>query len=89
LASSLLFASGAAQSQLKPAPGSSDRAGASTGGRDAFIAPVVDIRIQDQGLALPRGLEEAPITPPAPTPVATPPDAKSEPAKNEPPATGK
>ena len=94
LASSLLLAGGAAQGQIKPAPGSSDRpAGSSPGGRDAFIAPVVDIRIQDQGLALPKGLEEPPIiAPPGAAPraeeavrTAPPADEKSAP----PPATAK
>ena len=89
LASSLLLASAAAQSQIKPAPGSSDRPGGSSPvGRDAFIAPVVDIRIQDQGLALPKGMEEPPLAAPAPIPPAEPPKAEGT-IKTAPPATAK
>jgi hypothetical protein len=92
LASSLLVACGAAAAQTQPTPAqtTSERGvGTPASGRNAFIAPVVDIRIQDQGLALPKGLEEPAITAPAPTPTAVPADAKSEPAKSQPPATGK
>ena len=93
---SLLVACGAAaaQTQANPTQSTTERGiGAPTSGRNAFIAPVVDIRIQDQGLALPKGLEEPPvIAPPAAAPraeeavrTAPPADEKSAP----PPATAK
>ncbi len=89
LASSLAFLGGdaLAQGQAKPPAEASDRpASAPAGGRNAFIAPVVDIRIQDQGLALPKGLEEPPITAPA---AGTPEPKPEQTIKTAPPATAK
>jgi len=85
------LATTAAQAQTQPgiAPASSDRpVGAPAAGRNSFIAPVVDIRIQDQGLALPKGMEEPPLAAPAPIPPAEPPKAE-ETIKTAPPATAK
>lgn len=76
-----------AQSPPGVAPAISDRpVNAPAGGRNSFIAPVVDIRIQDQGLALPKGLEEPAIPAPAQAPSGA---AKPEDAKSAPPATAK
>jgi hypothetical protein len=88
-ASSLVFCAGIAGAQPKPAPGTtSDRpVEQQSGGRNAFIAPVVDIRIQGEGLMLPKEAEPAQDAPkPAAEPVRTAPPADG---KSAPPATAK
>ena len=89
IAAALLAAGGAwAQAQPGVAPSTSERPlSAPVGGRNSFIAPVVDIRIQDQGLALPKGVEEPPI--PAPVQAPASPAKSEEPAKAAPPAAAK
>ena len=90
LTAAAVLAAGGAWAQPQPAatPGTSERpVSAPASGRNAFIAPVVDIRIQDQGLALPTGMEEPPIPAPVQAPAAPP--KSEEPAKGAAPATAK
>ncbi len=48
-----------------PAGGAATPGQPSTTERGSFIAPVVDIRIQGEGISLPKGLGEPPEKPPA------------------------
>jgi hypothetical protein len=91
LAASLLLA-GAAAAQVQPAPAGDAKAAPATpsgtepaqaprltgSGRDQFIAPVMGIQIQGEGLALPQGVAEDDKEEPA-KPAAAPAETK-EPA---------
>ena len=77
------IAQGSTPSQARPAlsaptPGQ-ENAPRATGGRNQFIAPVLNMQIQGEGVALPTGVAqpEEPIKPPA----ALPPPAEKPTAK--------